>query len=329
MSLQLGSSGLMVGAWTATMLTRFKGYAVGVEGKRLKNDWYFGYDEEKVQREYQLRTGQRATGVVSDKDLHNLGLLPTLFSVHGTGQADPFGIGYPADIARRVLDLYWWQPVGNYPASAVPMNGSVDRGVSEKVNLLNDRKRCPGPFADVDYSQGSIVNGRVRNRVRSGDLVRRNVDFLGAASFGNPMRPAGSYAGNVDPGGEGIDPVREPIDDRCVNLAAKGDIYTTCPNNGVGEMMRSVFNLVFSRFFGKDSIVEQLFEMFTNPTRELANAAIAAWNGGLFVARGTSPHVLDYHTKECPGTGLTYYEYAVKHLRDLATTRLERIASSA
>src|SRR6476619_3162555 len=136
MSLKLGSNGLMTSAWTATMLTRYRSYALGVNGQPIKVDGYYGNDEQKVQREYQRRTEQIQTGEVSDQDLHKLGLLPTLISTHGTGQADPFGAGYPADIARRVLDLYWWQPTGNYPAQAVPMNGSADAGEREIARFM-------------------------------------------------------------------------------------------------------------------------------------------------------------------------------------------------
>jgi len=62
---------------------------------------------------------------VSDGDLHYLNLLPTLFSVHGTGQAIRWD-RLPRRHRSRVLDLYWWQPVGN-TATAVPMNHSADQ----------------------------------------------------------------------------------------------------------------------------------------------------------------------------------------------------------
>lgn len=323
MSLQLGSNGLMVSAWQRTMLKRFSSYALGLDGKPLLQDAYFGYDEENIQKQYQIRTGQAPTGKVSDQDLHRLGLLPTLFSIHGTGQADPFGIGYPADIARRVTDLYMWQPVGNYPARAVPMDGSVNDGERELVTLVS---RAPGPVAFVDYSQGSIVGGRIRNRIRRGEFGGKSI--VAAASFGNPMRPKGSYAGNVDPGGSGIDPVHETAaEEFCINLAAKGDLYTTCPDGHTGEIERAIFNAVFRRWTGKDSVPEQLIEFITNPGVEAPAAGRAIWNGGLFVLRGTGPHV-QYHTRQCPGTGLTYYEYAIKHLRDTATARLRRLADA-
>lgn len=325
MTLRLGSSGLMTAAWQATMLKRFESYALGLDGKPLKRDRYFGYDEEAIQREYEFRTGQPQDGVVSIDDLRRLGLLPTLFSIHGTGQADPFGIGYPADVARRLLDLYFWQPLGDYPAKAIPMDGSVDQGEREMVRLLADRNITPGPVAFVDYSQGSIIGGRIRNRMRSGEFPGRYI--VAAASFGNPMRPRVSYAGNVDPGGSGIDPDHETAAETfCINLASKGDIYTTCPDGHAGEYHRAIFKAVFRRWTGKDSVPEQLRELITNPGVEIPAAGKAIWSGGLFLVRGTAPHVR-YHVDQCPGTGLTHYEYAIKHLRDTATARLERIAA--
>jgi hypothetical protein len=318
--LKLGSNGLMVAAWQSTMLRRYPTYTKGLDGLPLKRDRYFGADEQAIQREYQKRTGQPQTGEVSDGDLHYLGLLPTLLSIHGTGQPDPFGIGYPADIARRCLDLYWWQPVGNYEAAAVPMNHSADHGEAEAARLVTDPVITPGPVAFADYSQGSICGGRVRNRMRAGKL---RGELMAAVSFGNPMRPAGSYAGNRDPGGHGIDPTEETASEPfCLNLAAKGDLYTTCPDGKVGEMERAIFNAVFEKWFGRDTITEQFFAMFIHPIAAIK----AAWRGIVFALKGTGPHIR-YHIDECPGTGMTYYEYAIKHLRDTATARLERLAA--
>lgn len=327
MTLALGSNGLVVAAWQKLMLRRYRSYAKATDGSPLKVDSYFGYDDADVQREYQRRTNQPVTGQVSDKDLQKIGVLPTLFSVHGTGQADPFGIGYPADIARRCLDLYYWQPVGNYPATAVPMNHSCDQGEAEKVRLLTDPEICPGDWADVDYSQGSIIGGRVRNRARNGDLKPFYSRFLGNVSIGNPKRPEDSYAGNINPGGMGLDPDLETaVEPGTCNLAARGDLYTTRPRGQVGESEMAIFNAIFEKFTGPDTLTEEFWELITNPAREIPAIAQAIWNGGLFLVRGTGPHVR-YHIDECPGTAMTYYEYGVKHLRDLATTRLRRIVA--
>ncbi|WP_424387523.1 hypothetical protein [Mycolicibacter algericus] len=307
------------------MRRRFRSYALAADGGPLKVDSYYGYDDAEVQREFQRRTNQPANGIVSDGDLHYLGLLPTLFSIHGTGQADPFGIGYPADIGRRCLDLYWWQPVGNWPAIPFPMDESVGQGEAELVRLITDPVITPGPVAFVDYSQGSIIGGRIRNRMRNGDLSHLYPNLMGNASFGNPMRPTGSYAGVVDPTGHGIDPQLEiAVESGTCNLAAHGDLYTTCPDGDVGEFERAVFNAVFRRFFGLDTLTEQFWELLNDPAREIPAMVQAIINAGMFFLQGTAPHTR-YHVDECPGTGLTYYEYAIKHLRDLATTRLERI----
>lgn len=322
----------MVSAWQRTMRARFAAYAIGADGQPLKADAYFGNDDARVQAEYQRRTNRTPDGIVSDNDLHKLGVMPTILSVHGTGQPDPFGVGYPADIARRCLDLFWWQPVGNWPAKAIPMNESADAGERELVRLISDRTIVPGPFAIVDYSQGSIIGGRVRDRLRNGDLKARYKDFIGSASFGNPKRPRGHYAGNVDPGGEGLDPdpedyASEPF---CLNLAAPGDIYTTCPGGPVGEMMRAIFNAVFSKFIGKDTLAEQLWELAKNPWSEVGAMWRAIWIGGMFIAQNppTAPHVT-YHERECPGTGQTYYEHAVTHMRGIGARHLANLHAAA
>lgn len=328
MGLKLGPNDkLMVRAWTATMLTRYPSYALGLDGQKLRNDGYFGYDEQKVQQEYQRRTNQTTTGEVTDHDLRNLGLLPVLLTTHGTGQPDPVGIGYPADMARRLLDRYWWQPVGNYPAATFPMNTSADAGEREQLRLISDPSIVPGPVAWIDYSQGSIVGGRIRNRIRAGTL---RGSFVGAVTIGNPMRPQGHYAGRIDPGGEGIDPTSETASEPTVlHLASQGDLYTTCPVGAAGEWERAIFNIVFSRVLGKDSIAEQIWELAKDPFSEAAAACRAIWNGGLFIAQNppTKPHVT-YHLAECPGTGMTFYEYGIKHMRSVADARLERIASA-
>lgn len=323
MSLDLGTSGLMTSAWTAMMRLRFPSYANGRDGGPLKIDGYFGYDEQGVQVEYQRRTNQTPTGKVSDADLHRLGLLPTAISTHGSGQPDPFGIGYPADIVRRLLHLYWWQPTGNYPATSVPMRDSANQGEAEIMRFLADPNIVPGPVVFTDYSQGSICGGRARNAIRAGK-VRKEVSLLGGVTLGNPMRPSGAFAGTSDPGGGGLDPTWETASEPSMcHLAAPGDIYTAWPVDGSMEMARAVFNGVFLRFTGRDSVLEQLGELMTNPW-EYINAGRAILRGGAFLVKGTGPHVR-YHIDQCPGTGQTYYEHGVTHLERLAVTRLNGI----
>ena len=65
------------------------------------------------------------------------------------------------------------------------MNGSVDLGRKGVMRLLADRVLVPGPVAFADYSQGSIIGGQVRNKIRDGQL---NNQLVASVSFGNPMR---------------------------------------------------------------------------------------------------------------------------------------------
>ena len=324
--LALGSSGILPAAWAAMMRLRFSGYALNRDGTPLTPDGYFGYDEEAVQEEYQRKTGQEPTGRVSEGDLHHLGLLPTLITTHGSGQPDPFGIGYPADMARRLLHLYHWQPTGNYPATSVPMNKSADQGEAEIMRFLGDPNIVPGPAAFIDYSQGSICGGRARNAIRAGKVDKR-VSIIGGVTFGNPMRPGGSYAGNKDPGGEGIDPTLETATEPgLIHMAAPGDLYTTCPGGASGEYERAIFNMVFSRFTGRDSILEQAGELLSGNPWELISAGRAILRGGMFLVKGTGPHV-QYHSRLLPGSNQTYYGAGISHLERVATARLEGIVA--
>ena len=75
MSLRLGSNGQIVTAWQTAMVRRFARYAKESDGSPLRIDGYYGYSDEAVQREYQRRTSQTVTGIVSDGDLAALGLI--------------------------------------------------------------------------------------------------------------------------------------------------------------------------------------------------------------------------------------------------------------
>lgn len=210
------------------------------------------------------------------------------------------------------------------------MNDSADAGEREIHRFIDAPSIVAGPVAFVDYSQGSICGGRVRNRIRAkADTHARRVTLLGGTTFGNPMRPPGAYAGTVDPGGSGLDPTHETASEPGMcHLATPGDIYTSWPDDGTKEMARAVFNAVFMRFTGVDSILEQLGEMLPFNFWEVVNAGRAILRGGMFVAQGTGPHVR-YHIDQCPGTGMTYYEYGIRHLEQLAVTRLQGIVAKA
>lgn len=265
------------------------------------------YQEAKNKAGFRLRTDgvldwgtQQALGLVAPSRPSTVG---TLFTVHGTGQADPFGPGYPADVARAVGDVWTWQPIGNYPASAFPMNASVEAGRAELKLQIRQR---PGRIALAGYSQGAMVVSRVWMRDiadPAGELHDRMGDVVAAVTWGNPWREKGCANGNV---AEGV-PVPEGrgISDELVvdtpswwldfahgaNSRFGRDIYTDTPDDDAGEHMTAIFRFVqdVSGFIGPGGLLEQVGEMLADPSRELAAAFRAVYYGGLFVATRPFP----------------------------------------
>ncbi|AGK85970.1 lysin B [Mycobacterium phage Chy4] len=222
---------------------------------------------------------------------------PWLFTVHGTGQPDPLGPGLPADTARDVLDIYRWQPIGNYPAAAFPMWPSVEKGVAELI-LQIELKLDADPYADfamAGYSQGAIVVGQVLKHhilPPTGRLHRFLHRLKKVIFWGNPMRQKGFVHSD-----EWIHPVAAPdtlgiLEDRLENLeqygfevrdyAHDGDMYASIKEDDMHEYEVAIGRIVMkaSGFIGgRDSVVAQLIELGQRPITEgiaLAGAIIDA-----------------------------------------------------
>ncbi|AIT13485.1 lysin B [Mycobacterium phage SweetiePie] len=311
MILKKGSNGALVRLWTNVMLSRFKSYALGVDGKPLVNDGYFGNDEEKVQKEYQIRTGQFPSGEVSEDDLIRLRIVPVLFTVHGTGQADPLGPGYPADLARACLDLVHWQPIGNYPAQPFPMWPSILKGVKElKFQIEEYERRYPGyRKALAGYSQGAVVtalyymlyvfpeNGEHHYMLKRGD-------FLISITWGPPMREKGVANGNKFAGwhisdGRGIlkgRMVNTPdwwLDFvHCMGSPEGQDLYGDVPDDKTGENETAICDFVMSEkwYSGPLSILKRLLATGANLFTEGDDIVKAVLQAGMFFGHGLTPH---------------------------------------
>ena len=296
MAIRVGSSGPTVKLWQQVMVRRFRSYALAADGGPLRPDGYYGNDDAAVQREYERRTRQQVDGVVSDADLVALGIspvedartMPWLFTVHGTGMADPLGPGLPADTARDVLTHYRWQPIGNYPAVPFPMKPSIDKGRAELVAQLEQK---PGPFALAGYSQGAVVAGSVLKHdimAPGGRLHHRLRDVRKVVFWGNPMRQQGiahfdnwhyPMAG-ADTFGimadrlEGLESAPFEVRD----YAHAGDMYAAIRDRDADEWKVMVQRLIFSAtdfFGGEDSLVAQLLEWAARPLQETIAAATA------------------------------------------------------
>lgn len=307
MTIRVGSSGPDVTKWQKTMLARFRSYALAADGGPLRADGYYGNDDAAVQREYERRTRQPQDGVVSDDDLRELGIspgprsntLPWLFTVHGTGMADPLGPGLPADTARDVLDKYRWQPIGNYPAAAFPMQPSIDLGYNELV--LQIERRLAGnndSFAMAGYSQGAVVVARVLKYeilAPTGRLHKYLGRLKKVVFWGNPMRQKNlAHWDNwkyevapADTGGIMEDRLEnlEDYDFEVRDYAHKGDMYACLKDGEAGEWKIAIQRLIFSvgSFFGgENSLVSQLLELFQRPLAETIAGAQAGVEAIMF-----------------------------------------------
>lgn len=226
---------------------------------------------------------------------------PTLFTVQGTGV--DMWTGPPADTARAVADIYRWQPIGNYPAKAFPMNPSVQQGRAE-LNLQIDLN--PGPFALAGFSQGAIVISEVWEydiKPENGRLHHRINDCRKAVAWGNPMREKGKFFS--DPGGPVVKYESRGIADQLMvdtpswwrNYAHAGDLYTDVSGQSA-ENKTAIYKVVMGTriLSGPDSLLAQVLEVLgvkKDAGRLLETIGLfkSLMDAGLFFARGTTPHL--------------------------------------
>lgn len=291
-------------------------------GSSLDNSPFFDWALQAALITYQKKKNKtaytpklREDGVLDYATQVALGLIPppkpkkvgTLFTVHGTGMANPFGPGYPADVARAVFDVWHWQPIGNYPAQAFPMGPSVQQGRAE---LKNQIRNYPGKIALAGYSQGAMVTAMTwKHDILNpkGDLHDRLPDVVAAVTWGNPCRELGAANGNRQEGvpipeGRGIsDDLLEDTPSwwydyaHGENSSFGKDIYTDTPDDDTGENMTAIFRFVqsVSGFVGPNSVLEQIGEWLTNPLVEIPAVFRAIYFGGAFITTqpfATAPH---------------------------------------
>jgi hypothetical protein len=315
MTLQLGSHGPLVSAWTQVMLKRFRSYALGVDGQPLRDDGYYGFDEQKVQREYERRTNQAQDGIVSDHDLEQLGLQapdtkPLLITVNGAGV--PWWVGPDADTARACLGKYAWQPTG-YPGAVFPMGPSIDDAKAELRVQFNraepgfmHRQRIEqfGVAAAV-YSEGSVAWSEVyRDDIlaENGQLHWALPHLKKVVTWGFPQRQFGKVW--PDNGGSpmasltsgGVDSTRMTVTpDWWRNYAHKGDLYAATEPGPAAEDKNAVWQVIRSVdfFHGPDSLLSQVIELLypTLSLPRIIGAFTALWDAGMFIGKQTGPHV--------------------------------------
>lgn len=215
-----------------------------------------------------------------------------LFTVHGTGMPDPFGPGLPADTARAVLDLYRWQPIGNYPAAVFPMWDSVQKGRRELNHQISIK---PGEINMAGYSQGAVVVGQVLKHDimnPAGNLHHRLKDVRKVVLWGNPMRQKGIAHDDLCMHQVATPETHGILEDRLEGLehapfevrdyAHEHDMFASVRDDDMHEYQVAVAKVVMNAWdfwVGPNSVVAQLFELGQRPIWEgiaLAQAIIDA-----------------------------------------------------
>lgn len=229
-----------------------------------------------------------------------------LYNMAGTG-ANWDTFTDPTNIVASQADSRYWERQGIwYPAQAVPMGGSVNKGVAEHLRLL-DEKPVDMEWAGIYYSQSGIVAYKVFKAIQG---TRHAETLTAMIIFGPPCREKNVANGNKWAGMEmpakdtrGISDERfENTPDYIFDFVNRGDIYGEVADNDVGEDMTMVYRVVQdpkALVTGKDSALEQILEMMVSPLRELPAAVMAIWNGLVFVNPNpwpTYPHT-SYNTE--------------------------------
>lgn len=258
-----------------------------------------------------------------------------LLTVQGTGQPDPMGPGYPADLARQLItdhpELFAWQPVGVYPAMAFPMKKSYTVGVTELVRLLTQVwQRCN--FILIGYSQGAIVTSMVLQRMMTGDLQACLPFMIAGVTWGNPCRELGhTLPGGIDNGGQGIvtpTNLNTPelwwdfADDKAMVNSPGDDMYTKSGKGGTDLSEadeRAVWDIVNTG--NPLSLAGAIASLLIHPsfTGSYGAAKAALQSLDFFVAEGITPHTSYSIVQPIAGDPRDCWRMAYDHCVERAT----------
>lgn len=316
MTLQLGSHGPLVSRWTDVMLRRFRSYALGVDGQALRNDGYFGYDEQKVQREYERRTGQTQDGVVSDRDLAALGLAqPVIFTVEGHMSNMWFGPCASNAALLQSQEVAYWQPVG-YNSGKMPFdNPSGVRALADLLagDRLPDGTPFPAgtPWGIIGFSQGAmVVSDFLEQQILNGPLKWRLKDLKRSLCLGNPRREFGKcapWADNPPPLNTGgillsgqFVTTGTPLEGIHAENANAKDLFAQNTNDKAGLNKEAIARIVTQNSWagGQSAILTRVLALLGNTSAEALPAIKAAISAIMFLASNPNPH---YTTIAEPG----------------------------
>lgn len=209
----------------------------------------------------------------------------------------PPGDPFPTLLDPNIFDCY---KIG-YLAASVPMNVSIDDGVSRVISAINALP-AGQPFCLGGYSQGAAVMSIAARQGllpgTSGALSGRAADFLGAVTFGNPARATnhrgpigGTYSGAWDTGsqtgGHGSFPTSgtyarmSSAPDNWVDFVYPNDIFTCVGDSNVGQKWVEANGIFLS-----GNPLTFLFNLLNFPVLDAVNQAFSLAGTALTMVGG-------------------------------------------
>lgn len=266
-----------------------------------------------VVMELQRRYGLPASGILNYALKVKSGFIkpaqtakPTLITLQGTGV--DMWTGPPADTARAVQDVAYFQPVA-YPATPFPMWPSIQQGRAEVVRLLTDVHPA-GDIWIAGYSQGAVIASLIYQLdmlPAGGALHHRLGDLKKVVTWGNPCRQRGVANGNLREGipvptGRGIMETQYRLKDtpdwwldfaHGANSRFGRDLYTDTPDDDEGDWEEFICRIVMGNNImgGVNGALSQVLEWSTRPVAETIAIFKAIVTAGGFFGGGTGPHV--------------------------------------
>lgn len=264
------------------------------------------------------------------------------------------GTGYPSWVVAGAIDALeapvfevpveapWsFGFIGSPDAKAPSYEQSVQMAVEWAIVWV---LACPlQTFAMVGYSQGAEAMSRVLMEIITpgGRLYHLRHNFIGGATFGNPMREEGhSGPGLLYSDGRGIAHARvESTPVTVVDIVNEGDMYGQVPagpkalDKQAGDNITACYmaaiqlgldinaaTAIAAALTGNGGLAEQVIELLDDPLNVVAlgkSATIALQ----FIAQNppTGPHIT-YEWRPVTADGRTGIQYAVDHLGAIAAT---------
>lgn len=249
------------------------------------------------------------------------------FSVGGTGE--PTGTGNTAQVGSALNPAYWnWIPV-SYSAALYPMASSISDGIEQLVAAI-ETVPIGTKIALIGVSQGAVVTSQTWENEfvsSSGRLHARMNDVVGAVTFGNPRRKAGSHAvGTPDPGGHGIaaSNLQTNVPSWWYDYADPDDIVPTVPTGSGGDYASVLYDFLTNTWNGvSETLLSDVLSTFKNPLGNVSSVvkllemiAGDAWKS----FTGNNPHT-SYNVVKIDGTS-TSVQLAVSYLDSVGATNV-------